>query len=289
MATSMKGLLVLALLFFGGGFIGSILLLLFVSAIQKIIWIWIPVIIGYGFFTKICINAWQERNNYIKVNDQGIAVYTPYSQKEFIKWEDISRIRENNIFERLIIADKQNKQIKIEYELENLTKLLNILLKNISHLTEKYSSIKIFRRTAHLHVFFLVALLFVISFMVYGLFSGLYFQSIAFAGFSALIVYVLLIEFIRIEINEESICTVFPLWKKTIEFSEISKITIENIRGSNGKAAQCVLLKLNSGKTIRLNAVKEGTIPLFTSINNMVDQLTMQSSCRDKFGALGFL
>lgn len=222
----------------------------------------------YCFFLKIFIKAWRERNHYITVSEKGIADNSPDTQKEFIKWEDISKIRENNIFERLTITDKNNKQIKVEYELENLTNFLNILTKNISHLTSKYSSVTTFHRTAHLHTFNTIVLLFFGSFAIYGFISDLHVQAFAMAGFSAFLVYVSLIEFIKIEVKEKEIYTIFPLWRKTIEFSQIKKVTLENIRVGNGKAAQCVLLKLKNDKTVNLNAVKEGTIPLYTSINS---------------------
>ena len=265
---SMKGLMLFGLLFFGGGLLLSIALPFFMPEIFKIIWIWVPVIIGYCLIVKLFLKAWQERDDYITATNKGIALYSPETQKEFIKWGEISEIKENNIFERLILFGKNNKIIKIEYELTDLNNLLNILINNIPHLTKEYTALTTFHRTIHLHLFYTVALLFIVPFIAYGIYSKSYFIAIGFTLFSVLVVYLLLVEFIKIEIEKTSINTVFPLWEKRINLSQIREVTLENIRGSDGKAARCVLLKLNSGKTIRLNAVKEGTIALYSSIKN---------------------
>lgn len=270
----MKGLMVVGLFFFGAGLFLSIILPFFVPALRKILWIWVPVIIGYCFFLKIFINAWRERNHYITVSEKGIAANSLDSQKKFIQWENISKIRENNIFERLIITDKYDKQIKVEYELENLSRFLDILIKNISHLTKKYSSATTFHRTARLHTFNTIVSLFMLSLAISGYISGLYVQALAMAGFFAYMVYLSLVAFIRIDITGETINIIFPLGKKTLYFSRIKKVTLENIRVGNGKAAQYVLLKLNDGKTIKLNDVKEGTIALYSAVRKKLENFS---------------
>jgi hypothetical protein len=267
-ASSMKGLMGFGLFFFGAGLILSILLPFFEPALIKMWLIWIPVIIGYFFFLRIFIKAWQKRNSYITVNEKGIAESSPGSLKEFIKWEDILTIRENSIFERLTITDKNGKQIKVEYELENLTSFINILIRKIPHLTNKFTSITKFHRIPNLHILYTIVFFLMGSFATFSFLSGENVPALVIACFSSFFVYLLLVEFIRIEVTKKGIITIFPLWRKTIEFSQIENVTLENIRVGNGKATQCVLLKLKDSKSVNLNGVKEGTIPLYTSINN---------------------
>jgi hypothetical protein len=134
MSSSMKGLIVVGLLLFGIGFVASIVIPIFDKRIFYILWIWVPVIIGYLFFLKLFITAWKQRNNYIATSNDGISLCSPESQLEFIKWSDIDRFKENNIFERLTVIDRFEKHINVEYELENLNKFLSILIANIAHL-----------------------------------------------------------------------------------------------------------------------------------------------------------
>ncbi|BBO66619.1 hypothetical protein DSCA_05490 [Desulfosarcina alkanivorans] len=272
MSSSMRGLIIVGLLLFGIGLVASIVIPIFDKRIFNILWIWIPIIIGYVFFLKLFITAWKQRNNYIATNNDGISLCSPESQLEFIRWSDIDRFKENNIFERLTVIDRFEKHINVEYELENLNKFLSILIANIAHLKEKYSSLKIFHRTIHHHTFYIAFTLFLIPFIVYSIYSGLYLPFIFFTGLFVFFVYLALAEFIKIEIKDDRILIVYPIWKKIINISDLERVTIENFRVGGGKASQCVFLKVSDGKKIKLNSIKEGTIPLYLSINREVVQ-----------------
>jgi hypothetical protein len=95
---------------------------------------------------------------------------------------------------------------------------------------------------------------------------------ILFSGLSIFFVYLALAEFIKIEIKNDRILIVYPIWKKVINISDLESVTIENFRVGGGKASQCVFLKFSDGKKLKLNSIKEGTIPLYLSINREVVQ-----------------
>jgi hypothetical protein len=107
--------------------------------------------------------------------------------------------------------------------------------------------------------------------IVYAIIYKFYAGTIILTVFAAFVVYVLLIEFVTIEIGNVSMNTIYPLWTKKTPFSQIRDITIENVPGGNGKRAQCVLLKLVNGKDVMLNSVKEGTIALYASLKNKLE------------------
>ena len=275
MSSSMKGIIVLGLFLFGAGLLTSIVLPLFDRRIVKILWIWVPVIIGYFFLLSLFFKAWKQRNNYIATSDDGVFLCSPDSQIEFIKWDDIDHFKENNIFERLTIIDRCNKQIRVEYELQNLNRFLNILIDNISHLKAKYSSLKAFHKTMHHHSFYIAFIVLLIPLTVYTINSNLYLPFLFLACLSIYFIYLAIAESLKIEIKGQRIFIIYPFWKKVIEISKLEKVTIENLRVGGGKASQCVFLKLIGGKQVKLNAIKEGTIPLYLSIS---DELSKKSS-----------
>ncbi|MHC4588707.1 MAG: hypothetical protein ACYTAQ_05055, partial [Planctomycetota bacterium] len=162
------------------------------------------------------------------------------------KWNEIKEIKENNILERLIVIDILDKTIRLEYQLEKMSDLLNAVFENIPHLIKEYSQIRKFYRTKHIHIFF--------------------------GGFSCLIVYTLLIEFTGVSFNSDGLVIIFPLWKKEIKFSQIKKVTLEKIRGGNGKSSPFVILELIGGKKVKLNALREGTLALYSAIKRSMNK-----------------
>jgi len=269
---STRNIILFGLIFFGGGLVLSTVMFFIEPKLVSMWWIWVPVIIGYFFFTKMCLDAWKQRSNYIKVNEHGIALYSPESKIESIKWKDITDVHENNIFERLVLKDKFKKTIKIEYELENITELINILTKSIPQLTNQYSQLEKFRRTNHQHLFFTLFLIFFVGLIILSINQNHYMGIIFFSIVSCLFVYLLLIEFIEVRLLSSSVIVVYPLWKKEIKFSNIKDISIETIRGGNAKSSQFVLLKLRNDKTVKLNAVHEGAIALYSAIKHSLQK-----------------
>ena len=269
---SFKSIIIIGCLFFGGGLISSIILPFIVPNISRIWWIWIPVILGYAIFTKMFIDAWKQRSNYIKVNEDEIALYSPESKIESIKWKNITDVKENNILERLVLKDNFKKTIKIEYQLEKITELVNILTKSIPQLTNQYSQLKKFRRTNHQHLFFILFLMFFVGLIILCVNQNHYGGLIFFSIVSCLFICLLLIEFVEVRILNGAVVIVYPLWKKETKFSNIKDVSIETIRSGNGKSSQFVLLKLKSDKIIKLNAVREGTIALYSAIKYSLEK-----------------
>lgn len=267
---SFKGIILLGLVLFGGGLVLSILLPFVEPKLIRIWWIWVPVIAGYCIFTKIFIDTWKQLKNYVKLNDYSISLHSPNSLLETIKWTEIKEIKENGILERLILQDKFGKAVRLEYQLENMSELLNIVFKKIPHLAKHYSQLRKFRRSIHPHLFFGIVLIPILFLTAYSWYSGSLFSTIIFSGFSCLLVYVLLIEYIGVRIFNDRITIVYPLWKKDIKFSQIKNISFEIIRDGNGKSSPFVTLELLNEKKVKLNSLKEGTIALFSALNSLL-------------------
>lgn len=218
---SFKSIILLGLVFFGGGLVLSIIMPFVEPELIRIWWIWGPVILVYIIFTKMFIDAWNQRNNYVRLNNDSIALHSPEILLETLKWSEIKEIKENSIFERLILKDKFDKAVRLEYQLENMSELLNIVFKNVPHLTKQYSLLRKFRRTNHFHLFFGILFIFISSLTAYSWYSGSLFPTIILGLFSCLVVYVLLFEFIGVRIFDGGIAIVYPLWKKEIKYSQI--------------------------------------------------------------------
>ncbi len=264
---SFKGIILFGLVFFSVGLIASIIIPFIEPKLLSIWWIWIPVIIGYCIFVKMSIDIWRQRNNYVRVTDNSITLHSPENQIEIIKWNEILEISEHNILGRFTIKDKFHKVIRLEYQLENMSELLNIVANKIPHLNKNYSQLRKFRRTKHFHLFFCIVLIILSSLTAYSWYSESLFQTIILGGLSCLVVYFLLIEFIGVRIFDDRIAIVYPLWEKEIKFLQIKNILFEYIQDENGKSSPFVILKLLNDKKVKLNALREGTIALFLVLN----------------------
>ena len=144
----MKGLFLFGIIFFGSGLVGSIAVI-FVSpnVLERLGWVWFLVIIGYGYFSKIYITAWLERDNRVRVDDNGIAVHSKSSQLEVIKWADIVDVKIHRFRKRLTITDKFNKKMKLEFEIQNFSMLLKTIIEHIPQLDTVSTSLhKLSRR-----------------------------------------------------------------------------------------------------------------------------------------------
>jgi hypothetical protein len=139
----MKALFLVGLVFFGGGLLGSIAGLFWEPRIlERLWWFWPFVIIGYYYFAKVCLTAWRERDNLIKVDGKGIAMHSKYAQLEFINWDEIVNIKVNRFTKRLIITDKLNKTMRLEFELDNFRELLTIIINNTPQLDAVSASLR---------------------------------------------------------------------------------------------------------------------------------------------------
>jgi hypothetical protein len=90
-------MIILGMLFFGCGLIASVVIPFIEPRLIGIWWIWLPVILGYGILAKMCLDAWRQRNNYVKVNEHSISLHSPENQIEKIQWSEISEIRTKNL------------------------------------------------------------------------------------------------------------------------------------------------------------------------------------------------
>lgn len=138
-----KVLFLVCLIFFGGGFIGSIAVLLVMPQIFKRLGLfWVFAIIGYYYFAKVCLTAWRERNNFVTVDDRGIALNSRLSQIQYLNWEDIINVKIHRIKRRVTITDKYNKSMRLEFELDEFSDLLNVMIDNIPQLDTTSASLR---------------------------------------------------------------------------------------------------------------------------------------------------
>ncbi len=256
-------IVIFSIILFGVGLIASIIMPVVEPKLLSIWWLWVPIIIGYCILTKLCFSIWRQRHNHIKIDNDSIALYSYHTKIESIKWNDISEVKENNFFGRFILKDKNNKIINLEYQLENINKLIDILIIKIPNLTNKYCKIERFSRAYHQYIFSLITLIAVFGLILYRAYFHSYIECIILSVLACLIIYRLLIEFYSIRFRNRTIIILYPFWKEKITIESINDISVENI---GAKSVPFVLLKLANGKTIKLNAVREGIIALFSAI-----------------------
>lgn len=267
-------MLVSGIVLFGGGFFGSIALLLFMPNISRILWLWVLVILGYGALVVLFIREWKRRNYLIRTSSEGIAAYPSNSEVTYIRWQDIATIRESSVLERLMVVDKNNKSLTVGYGIDRPNEFLRVLIANLAHLANEYCSFTQFHRTPHVHAFLLGAFVFTVLFATLALFSIGYFYAAFFFAFGLLVVVVMLFEFTGVQLGDKSITIRFPLWRKTVNLSRISNLTIEVTSDTKGKSGPCVLLTLSNGKVIKLFGLREGTIALYIALNHRLKSVS---------------
>ena len=269
MDKSFNSIFILGLIFFGGGLLISIVLPFFLPVlIEELWWMWIPVIVGYIIFTKMFLEAWYSRKNYIKLNDYSISLHSPDRQIGVLKWTEIEKIEENSVFERLILYGPFKKKLNLEYQMENISELFSIIFLKVPQLTNRYSKLREFRRTNHIHIFYGIIFLATVSFAILCVIIKMWFGVIFIGFFSGLIAYLLLTEFIAICLIRDEIVIQYLFRKKIYSLNQLNEIYLKVLTFGQGKSSPYVILKMNSGKTIKLNMIREGTIALYAAVNN---------------------
>ena len=270
---SFKGTIVFGLLFFGGGLILSLILPFYVPNFSRIWWIWIPIIIGYFILTKISIDAWMHRNDFVELDDRSISINSKKNRIVVLKWNEITEVEEHNILGRFTVTDRNHNTIRLEYQLEKISELLRKIYENIPNLKARFSKLRNFHRTKHHHLFFSILLLFFLSMLFLVLNERHALGAIVFSVLAVLIIYLLLIEFVGLKLLENGIIIRYPIWKRKITFNEIKNISLEMSNEGKGKTSPCVFLLLKNNKKIGLNAVREGAIALYTAMNSCISSM----------------
>jgi len=202
---------------------------------------WLPTILittlfvlGSVFFFYLLKNlliAWQHRHDVIVVNDQGIASCSHDGSKTLIAWGEISAIEENNTFPmfRFMITDHAGNRIWISHELEHIGGLSQTIVDKIPHITSTYASENHFdiKGQPYLLASFLAAVFLSCSIIMLTSQSQVPTMPVRLmilASAAVLFTLMYLTSPIRIEVDDQMITVVFPLWKSTFDRSTIKRV-----------------------------------------------------------------
>lgn len=270
---SIKGIMTFGLAFFSLGLLGSIIMCFVEPRLMlELWWIWIPVIIGYLIFVKVIYSAWKERNHFITMDDNSINVNSEEGQIESLKWSEIMQIKESLISKRITLIGKYHKIVKLEYQLENFHELIINIIDRMEYLKESLSKYRKFHKTNQPRIVFGIFFLVLLCFTYFSMKSNEIFPGVFFAALSIGSLYPLIKEFTTIYVTDSHVIIKYPLSKKTIERSEIKEVILENTKDQNGESFPVINLKLKNFNNVKLSGVREGTIPLYCSLKNIVIQ-----------------
>jgi hypothetical protein len=91
--------------------------------------------------------------------------------------------------------------------------------------------------------------------------------TLYFLGFSALGIVGLLARKTKVMAGSDSIQIYYPLWKRTISYWDITKVSIlSTYNDDEGTPGAEVQVERRTGSTLRFNAIKEGSIALYDAI-----------------------
>lgn len=260
--------IVIGIVFFGVGFIVALLLPLFYSKALVIWQFWLFIVIGYLVVFLLFFFAWKHRNDYITIDDDAIHLYLKSDRIISLKWHEIIAVKEHNFLKRLTLRDKNNNLLKIEYQIENLKSLLNIIINNISHLTQRYLNIAEFHRAKRIHLS--LGFCFIITSLIaaYFWFSHALAPTFVFCCFSFFLFFIFLNEFVSVKILSDEIIIVYPLWKRKIDISQIIGFKLEISPSGNVLSLPRIVIRLSSDEGIKLTSLVEGTIALYSALSS---------------------
>jgi len=185
----------------------------------------------FFYLLKNLLIAWQHRHDVIVVNDQGIASCSHDGSKTLIAWGEISAIEENNTFPmfRFMITDHAGNRIWISHELEHIGGLSQTIVDKIPHITSTYASENHFdiKGQPYLLASFLAAVFLSCSIIMLTSQSQVPTMPVRLmilASAAVLFTLMYLTSPIRIEVDDQMITVVFPLWKSTFDRSTIKRV-----------------------------------------------------------------
>jgi hypothetical protein len=210
-------------------------------------------------------------NDRIQVSGAGITYVPKKGQRTFLPWVNISEIRERVRLGRLELYDgRGQKAMDLHYQLENFERLWEVLRENTGHVRKQ----KAFHRHAAYYAFYIFVILAIGIIAWFSLNKTESFPDIRYAGFTiygllALLAIIALLKDTRkVDIEPRKVTLAYLLWKRTIPYSEISDVFLQNVISGSDPINPTVSIKQHNGKTFKLMGFKDGGVLLFDALRS---------------------
>ena len=228
-------------------------------------WVLYILALIFVFFIRMSINWWKIRDYAIRITDEAVYSQEGNIEKEKIRWEDVSHIREENFKSRLVIYGKNNRSIFIYYYFNDFFDLIKIIQKKLSLFANPDDSCIILERTYSEMIWTL--LLIPIAIFVNILISTDYSSYLI---ITIPLTLALIYEFLTldkfVELTNDGLIFHKIAAKRYLSFGEIKDIRLEK-QQNKGRIAIHAVVEDERGKKYRLYNYKISSIGVLNAIN----------------------
>lgn len=197
----------------------------------------------------------------VAVTSEGIWYLPRKAPPTWIAWREVTAVEAHETQQRLVLKDGTGaRTIRLEYQLENFSRLREIVLRHTSALVQAQAT-----RTRVFHR----------SFINKGLSLGLASLGVALTFVIRTPILLLLISVpsliaamcdpLRIAITPEGFVMEYPLWKRSFLFDTIRGIVLKDV-AYRGNTFAAVVIERRKGRPVRLFRFREGSLALHDAL-----------------------
>ena len=225
-------------------------------------------LVAFGGFSALTLRAFFRFRDSVAVNREGVLYLPKSGEPKFISWSDAD-VRADDTGQRLVITDQaKTEKIRLEYQLENFSKLREIVLEHTaSQIHRNAIGIRVFHRTwinkIILATFSLVFLLLSVAFV--GQAAGG--PSFFLLALGAAPVLLIVRDPLRVVITESAVVIEYPGWNRKIPFDSISGIEIKDVSDRGNTWAAVSIARKNQRPTM-LYRFREGSLALSEALQS---------------------
>lgn len=202
----------------------------------------------------------------VAVSPQGIWYLPPSPQPIHLAWNEVGNVRANDVMQWLVVKDVSGiRGFRVDYQVENFSELRDLILKNTTTAARRHTeSDTVFHRSwINKTVLLLLGAGLLPVFIQVRLNQ---FERLAFLVLLLLLIAALVRDPVRVLITPGAAVITYIGWRRTIPFSEIIGIAIQEV-SYRGNKFQAVVIHRQSGEPIKLLRFREGFIALHDALD----------------------
>jgi hypothetical protein len=221
----------------------------------------------FGALSLLSISCVYKSFDRVAADDEGIWYLPRNRPARFIAWTQIRSVRAKEFLKRLVIDDLAGSEtIRLEYQLEDFSKLRTIVLNRTEDLRRRASSPS--QLGGDYHYILLFASVFVAfgSIAAYAAYRREILMAALFFVLAAVHLFVVLALAVKkVKISPQGIYIKELGRQRSIAFGDIRDIELISVHGRSVSAA--VLIETNSGEPITLNGYEGGSVALYDALH----------------------
>jgi RHS Repeat len=227
----------------------------------------IPAAVYFALVAERLFRIFLKARYRIAVNAQGIWLIEPHASI-YLAWPDVDSVRANDRQQCLELSNfSGSTAIAIEYQIGNFETLRDYILGHTSTTTQLPAhTTGSFHRGWDNKLMFgcFAAFLLIVALQIYHPYSHSLAPILPIACAAILIVFILF-DPLRLDIAHDSFVIRYLLHRRTILFSTVTGVTLNDIR-DKGNVWAAVVVACAQGRPIRLFRFREGSIALYESL-----------------------